>query len=36
MESINSVESGKLMLFNDKRGNLRNIELFEQLAFGHS
>jgi hypothetical protein len=24
------------MIFNDKRGNLRNIERFEYLAFYHS
>ena len=28
--------SNKLMIFNDKRGNLRNIERFESLAFCHS
>ena len=27
---------GKLMIFNDRRGNLRNIERFESLPCCHS
>jgi len=30
---MESVEGHQTMIFNDKRGNLRNIERFELLAF---
>ena len=36
VEVMESVESRQLMIFNDKRGNRRNIERFELLAFRHS
>ena len=33
---MESVGVSKLTIFNDKRGNLRNIERFESMAVCHS